>query len=117
MSSTIACTAPEAVLQCQLIQSGSYREQLTIAPIADRPHSFDVRVTGWLDNARHPMGRHVRYRTTLDHAALTRLHEALGALLQAQPALASGLDSQPCSTGPSCSPGTTRAAAGLHVTP
>ena len=91
MSSTIACTAAEPVLHCRLIESGSYREQLTITPLADRPGSFDVRVASWLDNARQPLGHHVRYRTTLDHAALTRLHDTLGALLRQD-------EARPCQT-------------------
>lgn len=83
MSSSTVLQAPaEPALRCQLVASGSYREQLAITPIEAQPGHFDVRVASWLDNAGQPLAHHTRYRTTLDIQALTRLHQALGALIE-----------------------------------
>lgn len=83
MSSSTVLQAPaEPALCCQLVASGSYREQLTITPIEAQPGHFDVRVASWLDNAGQPLAHHTRYRTTLDVHALARLQQALGALLE-----------------------------------
>lgn len=83
MSSSIALQAPaEPALRCQLVASGSYREQLSITPIEAQPGHFDLRVASWLDNAGQPLAHHTRYRTTLDVQAIARLHQALGALLE-----------------------------------
>jgi hypothetical protein len=75
------CEPAEPAVRCPLIEQGSYREQLALTPLASRQGHFDLRVTAWLDDARQPLGQHVRWRTTLDRQALERLHQALGALL------------------------------------
>jgi hypothetical protein len=80
MSST---TSHEAAASCQLVTSGSYREQLTIVPLTERSGSFDLRVAAWLDNGGKALAHHTRFRTTLDRDAIARLHQALGALLEA----------------------------------
>jgi hypothetical protein len=67
---------------CQLVASGSYREQLTIVPLAERSGSFDFRVTAWLDNGGQALAHHTRFRTTLDRDAIARLHQVLGTLLE-----------------------------------
>lgn len=85
MSSTTTTTPvrPAPAVRCLLAESGSYREQLTITPLDGQPGRFDVRVTSWLESARDPLlAHHPRYRATLDRAALARLHQALGALLE-----------------------------------
>ena len=87
MSSTVATTTAAvtaaAPLRCLLAASGSYREQLTLTPLDGQPGRYDLRVTSWLESARDPLlAHHTRLRTTLDRAALQRLHQALGALLE-----------------------------------
>ena len=84
MSSTAPLCRPEPAVRCLLAESASYREQLDITPLPSQPDRFDVRVTSWLESARDPLlAHHSRYRTTLDRAALARLHLVLGALLEA----------------------------------
>ena len=81
MSSTVNTTVT-APVRCLLAASGNYREQLTLTPLNGQPGRFDLRVTSWLESARDPLlAHHARYRTTLDRAALERLHQALCALL------------------------------------
>jgi hypothetical protein len=80
MSSTVSHATAAS---CQFVASGSYREQLTIAPLTERPGAFDLRVAAWLDNDGKVLGHHTRFRTTLDRDAIARLHQALGTLLEA----------------------------------
>lgn len=82
MSSTASRAPAQPALSCQLVASGSYREQLTITPVAEHHGCFDLRVAAWLDHGGQTLARHTRFRTTLDREALARLHQALGALLE-----------------------------------
>lgn len=82
MSSTASRAPAEPAANCQLVASGSYREALTIALLAERPGAFDLRVAAWLDNGGNALAHHTRFRTTLDRDAIARLHQALGTLLE-----------------------------------
>lgn len=88
-TATIASTGVSISTQVELTDSAVYREVLEINPIraihAIRAigGSHHLRVRSQLDTARDPEAWHLRYRVTLDTAGLERLHQALGAYLQA----------------------------------
>lgn len=89
ISATTAATAvtttpsPSINTQVELTDSTAYREVLEIHSIRAIGGTHDLRVRSQLDTARDPEAWHLRYRVTLDTAGLERLHQALGAYLQA----------------------------------
>lgn len=75
--------SPSINTQVELTDSAAYREVLEINPIRAIGGTHDLRVRSQPDTARDPEAWHLRYRVALDTAGLERLHQALGAYLQA----------------------------------
>ena len=74
-------TLPELAGACLLADSGVYEEYLSISPIEAAPGTHDVLIRSRLETAQSPEGLHTRYRLNLTDAAVSQLHQYLGAYL------------------------------------
>ena len=74
-------TRPELANACLLANSGVYEEYLSINPIETAPGTHDFVIRSRLETAKNPEGLHTRYRLSLTDAAVSQLHQYLGAYL------------------------------------
>ena len=74
-------TQPVLANACLLADSGVYEEYLSINPIETAPGTHDFVIRSRLETAKNPEGLHTRYRLSLTDAAVSQLHQYLGAYL------------------------------------
>jgi hypothetical protein len=69
---------------CNLTQSDSYIETLTLRPIAALPDSFELLIQSQLLNARDPSARRVQHRVIVTGSALGELRHVVDGCLAIQ---------------------------------
>jgi len=62
---------------CNLTQSDSYIETLTLRPIAALPNSFELLIQSQLLSAKDPSERRVQHRVIVTGPALVELRKAV----------------------------------------
>ncbi len=70
--------------ECEIVNSGAYREAISLRPIDALPGEFELRVTSTLATAKNPDEAQIRYRTTVNRDALARIRQAIDDVLADQ---------------------------------
>jgi hypothetical protein len=70
--------------ECEIVNTGIYREIIKLRPIEALPGEFEIRVTSTLSTARNPDEAQIRYRTTVNRDALVRIRQAIEDVLAEQ---------------------------------
>jgi hypothetical protein len=78
---------------CVLHDVGPFHEVLSLAPLEVFADTWLLKVESLLDTARDPSQARVRYATTLDREAITRLRDAIDEALRGEPHARSSLRS------------------------
>lgn len=70
---------------CVMHDVGPYHEVLSLAPLEVFADTWLLKVESLLDTARDPSETRVRYTTTLDREAMSRLRDAIDDALRGKP--------------------------------
>ena len=70
--------------ECDIVNSGAYRETIRLRPIDALPGEFEFRVTSTLATAKNPDEPQIRYRKTVNREALKRIRQAIDDVLADQ---------------------------------
>ena len=76
-STDLAAEARPCTTRCVLHDVGPYHEVLSLAPLEVFVDTWVLKVESLLDTARDPSQARVRYTTTLDREAMSRLRDAI----------------------------------------
>jgi len=71
--------------QCVLHDVGPYHEVLSLSPLEVFADTWQLTVESLLDKARDPSRARVRYTTTLEREAMSRLCDAIEEALRGKP--------------------------------
>ncbi|MFN9744800.1 MAG: hypothetical protein ACK57B_04035 [Betaproteobacteria bacterium] len=84
-STDLNASARPGTTLCVLHDVGPCHEVLSLAPLEVFADTWLLKVESLLDTARDPSQTRVRYTTTLDREAMSRLREAIDDALRGKP--------------------------------
>jgi hypothetical protein len=90
-STDLKASARPDTTQCVLHDVGPYHEVLSLRPLEVFADTWLIKVESLLDTARDPSQARVRYTTTLDREAMSRLRDAIDEALRGKPRARSAL--------------------------
>jgi hypothetical protein len=90
-STGLVASARPGTTRCVLHDVGPYHEVLSLNPLEAFADTWLIKVESLLDTARDPSQARVRYTTTLDREAMSRLRDAIDEALRGKPRARSAL--------------------------